>query len=438
MADWSSWLPYGMQGGRQVSGGGVLPLGDFVMPDGSRRTGIGLPNAMLDAYRTMRYGLGFEQDPEAPQGYVSSNAMLRGAAGAAGSAITGSLGANAMRALRGTPNQMLRRDVVSSGGAQPEMPTGITAWHGSPHDFDKFDISKIGTGEGAQAYGHGLYFAESPGVAKSYRDALSSGARGVDPPWFSALGGHPKHIGPDDAHDIAQGGIKALQSRIDRVQSEITQMESPQNRKFYGNDQMDEALSYWRNELKELNTLKERGTDTREGRLYKVTINAKPEQFLDYEKPISQQSAAIQEMVARATGNASKRSEVREVNGGWQVFVDGEPASVPYGRKIDAEKRLAAGIRTHRGDVKSDSVAEFVKHPEVVAKLREAGIPGIRYLDQGSRQGGQGTYNYVLFDDNLVKIAEKYGFVIPGPNGMPAVSEQDFEKLKRLQSESGG
>ena len=45
--------------------------------------------------------------------------------------------------------------------------------HGSPHSFDKFDMSKIGTGEGAQAYGHGLYFADNEGVAKSYRENLA-------------------------------------------------------------------------------------------------------------------------------------------------------------------------------------------------------------------------------------------------------------------------
>src|SRR3990167_5273654 len=50
---------------------------------------------------------------------------------------------------------------------------GIRAYHGSPHDFDKFDMSRIGTGEGAQAYGHGLYFAENPRVAKQYRDDLA-------------------------------------------------------------------------------------------------------------------------------------------------------------------------------------------------------------------------------------------------------------------------
>ena len=36
---------------------------------------------------------------------------------------------------------------------------GFTAYHGSPHAFDQFDLSKIGTGEGAQAYGHGMYLA---------------------------------------------------------------------------------------------------------------------------------------------------------------------------------------------------------------------------------------------------------------------------------------
>ena len=51
-------------------------------------------------------------------------------------------------------------------------PPGIVAYHGSPHSFDQFDTSKIGTGEGAQAYGHGLYFAENEGTARQYRDQL--------------------------------------------------------------------------------------------------------------------------------------------------------------------------------------------------------------------------------------------------------------------------
>ena len=55
-------------------------------------------------------------------------------------------------------------------------PPGIVAYHGSPHSFDRFDTSKIGTGEGAQAYGHGLYFAEGEGIARQ----LSRCAQRVD------------------------------------------------------------------------------------------------------------------------------------------------------------------------------------------------------------------------------------------------------------------
>ena len=51
---------------------------------------------------------------------------------------------------------------------------GATAWHGTPHKImGKFDISKVGTGEGNQSFGHGMYFAENPSVAKQYQAALS-------------------------------------------------------------------------------------------------------------------------------------------------------------------------------------------------------------------------------------------------------------------------
>ena len=49
----------------------------------------------------------------------------------------------------------------------------IRAYHGSPHDFDEFSTDKIGTGEGAQAYGRGLYFAEREGTAQSYKGSTN-------------------------------------------------------------------------------------------------------------------------------------------------------------------------------------------------------------------------------------------------------------------------
>lgn len=47
------------------------------------------------------------------------------------------------------------------------------AWHGSPHDFDEFDLGAIGTGEGNQAHGWGLYFAKDKKVSKLYKEVLS-------------------------------------------------------------------------------------------------------------------------------------------------------------------------------------------------------------------------------------------------------------------------
>ena len=60
-------------------------------------------------------------------------------------------------------------------GDAPGGKPGFTAYHGSPHDFNAFDTSKIGTGRGAaQAYGHGLYFAGNEGVARRVSRALRS------------------------------------------------------------------------------------------------------------------------------------------------------------------------------------------------------------------------------------------------------------------------
>ena len=56
-------------------------------------------------------------------------------------------------------------------------PTALyqAAWHGSPHQFAEFSLAHVGGGEGAQAYGWGLYFSQDRGVADGYRARLSRG-----------------------------------------------------------------------------------------------------------------------------------------------------------------------------------------------------------------------------------------------------------------------
>ncbi len=58
--------------------------------------------------------------------------------------------------------------VLGARGSEMHM-----VWHGSPHAFDAFDHSYMGSGEGYQAYGWGTYVTEVEGIARSYADTLS-------------------------------------------------------------------------------------------------------------------------------------------------------------------------------------------------------------------------------------------------------------------------
>lgn len=84
-------------------------------------------------------------------------------------------------------NDLLTRFTgLGSGEVTPEQqsadammgavsPLGINVYHGTgAKQFSKFNLDKIGSGEGAQAYGHGLYFAGDPEVARSYYDSLKT------------------------------------------------------------------------------------------------------------------------------------------------------------------------------------------------------------------------------------------------------------------------
>jgi hypothetical protein len=53
--------------------------------------------------------------------------------------------------------------------AEGYNPMGLTVFHGSPAKFNKFDRTKIGSGEGSQQYGYGHYVTESPAIANSYK-----------------------------------------------------------------------------------------------------------------------------------------------------------------------------------------------------------------------------------------------------------------------------
>jgi len=276
---------------------------------------------------------------------------------------------------------------------------GIIAYHGSPHDFDKFDLSKIGTGEGAQAYGSGLYFAENEGVAKAYRDTLA----------------------PDHAK-YAAGNYKAV----------------------YGDGALDAAMRDGDTVAAEYLKAEKEGTAKAPGHMYQVRINANPEDFLDWDKPLSQQNPNVIGLAKKMGIPLDKPSRDWAQDGTtWNLgTVDDYP--LPFGsikhrptyndydtsyysRGVgggsyfknleDAKKWVETQIASIPDNRKGSDLYNSLSDDSVEASrlLKEAGVPGISYYDQLSRASPEldqlinGTRNHVLLDDSLIDILKKYG-----------------------------
>ncbi len=63
--------------------------------------------------------------------------------------------------------------LLTNNNVNPSETYFQSAWHGTPHYFDTFDLGAIGTGEGQAAHGWGLYFAKNKATAEeNYRDIL--------------------------------------------------------------------------------------------------------------------------------------------------------------------------------------------------------------------------------------------------------------------------
>ena len=309
---------------------------------------------------------------------------------------------------------------VSGGGMKVEPVKGIKAFHSSPHDFDKFDLSKIGTGEGAQVYGHGLYFAENPAV---------SGQGGQY--WNQFIHKFPKEE-MRAAEALRQYGF----DREATIAEMRRQMIDP--RMHHTPDSLARAQA----KLDILESGQPVGPRT-----YEVNINADPTHMLDWDKPLSQQS----ERVRAAIPDIVKSEEM------YRARYPHSPMADPLGSNIYSKVGATGGLRIPEAKAQA---SEF---------LREAGIPGIKYLDQGSRitspvaerildkagsraealkvaeerlrTAGMGdlaywdsmvkqfqpeTSNFVIFDPNLIRIDKKYA--VPGAigaGGMGAFAAQD-------------
>jgi len=243
---------------------------------------------------------------------------------------------------------------------------GMTVYHGSPHLFDKFSLSKIGTGEGAQAYGHGLYFAENPKVAAQYRKNLT-----MDVPAMAKRQELQEQIGwYKQKEQYARS--KGLHDEADKYLSTAIRLD---------------------NELKSL---------PKPGGLYHVDLpDEEVNKMLEWDKPLSEQPWHVQRTLSDFADKEMER--IREVYKKRGVSDEMVEHIVAETRAMwDDPKQTGEQIyrRLFAGNENQAFAAE---------QLRSLGIPGIRYLDGMSRGTGDKnvTYNYVVFDDALPTIKKR-------------------------------
>ena len=268
-----------------------------------------------------------------------------------------------------------------SGQRRPTM-AELDVYHGTPHTFEpeegaplgRFRSEKIGTGEGAQAYGYGLYLAEDKQVGEGYRRTLSN----FEQPYIKF--GNKKIAG----NQLSDTDLEALKY-LEIGQRNAGQF--PHNTVYY-------AKQAAANKPEVLQRLEEFGRDVKfgyeknKGALYKVDLpDTKIEQMLDWDKPLSEQPKAFE--IAKNVFNDPRRKQA-----GFPSLSDAEIGN------LSGSDLYQAMTPTWRGGQKGAS-----------SDLRQLGIPGIKYLDAGSRDGGKGTRNFVVFpgEEQNLTILERDG-----------------------------
>jgi N12 class adenine-specific DNA methylase len=242
----------------------------------------------------------------------------------------------------------------------------LTAFHGTPHrGIEQFSTDKIGTGEGNQVYGWGLYFATKKDVAEWYRKGITSRQTvGV----LESI----RSLTPSQYNSAAE----KLQLKDWDIYSKDEWLEDIEVR----DDPSD--IEEWKRGLEDLGLL----SDEAMGQLYEVEIPEDSEMLL-WDDEISEQRMIdlydrMQQTDAFSFAEAFQESwynRQEKGHGNW----DGQD--------------LYTELSKDRGSDKSASKL-----------LNSIGIKGIKYLDGSSRGAGEGTYNYVIFDGADTEIKQVY------------------------------
>jgi len=272
--------------------------------------------------------------------------------------------------------------IMERGGVGAEMLQGMSrntlspmdVYHGSPHKFDRFDASKIGTGEGNQAYGYGLYLAENPGVAETYQKMVNTGSISKQAKKFVR-----ENIIAGADNDAILKAATSSKNQATRWDLEDVKRGIPASRNDYVNA-MDEVQEF----------LTKNPISQTDGSLYKVDLpDAQIAKMLDWDKPLSEQPWVMSRVKPMLEDSNISLERIPLLTGKDLMSVDG-PMAAWFGKN---------------------------RTPSMFSEgLRQEGIPGIKYLDATSRGAGTGTRNFVTFP------GEEQNLTILERNGQPMIA----------------
>ena len=260
------------------------------------------------------------------------------------------------------------------------------AWHGSPHDFDEFDLGAIGSGEGNQAHGWGLYFAKNKEVAQAYKDVL-----GVDS--VEITSGDTKYRLNDDIEwydDKTKSIIDAespLSMALTTLSEEGENTKAIKNLTDFINSKKNNKSDYVVAQIKRaeqaVQILKDNHFDTHQwNTVFEVDI-PENEYLLDEQKSIEQQSQIVKNAISQIS-NELNNSVLNNSN------LSGKEFYKLLSKKLGGDKLASQ-------------------------KLSDFGIKGITY------KGEQDGVCFVVFDDKAIKVIQKYNQSI---NGMTTIKSQ--------------
>lgn len=280
--------------------------------------------------------------------------------------------------------------VIETDTGQILVPPGVQyspAFHGTPHEVDQFKLEKIGTGEGAQAYGWGLYFAENPEVAASYRDAGAAGA-------IRTTADKINGVFIDGKPLDAISDIRALSRNVGANSHFVVRAEDIADRQRPGESFLAAAQRYIdskapttidkRSILKGAKLLDGRITRNEHGNTYTVDVRAEAHELLDWDKPLRDQPKEVKAALEPFLADLGPlRFQIEKKSG--SEFYDQLGTKLAEARHGSRESAIFARHTTGEGDLRKRAASEA---------LAKAGLKGIKYLDQGSRDlKWQVTYN---------------------------------------------